>query len=262
VDIQVETQIFEQRLADYSQASGRAIGEVLVQQARLVAKNVIQRTPPFVSFSGMESFAVQRRAGEGAVRNDIESGFASIDRLPELITRSPRLKSQMEDAVKARDEGKIRDLMTVAKLPASRLIDAPTTRYHNVLRDRRGRVRRRKPFFWVTDRRALQRFVREKQKLVGRAKAGWGASARTLGVRGLPQWILRHPEQGRVVDRAGAAVNPYISMTNTVSYIGTIEQHVQMVPQAIRGQSIKMEAQIRAKLRGLWGKRGGLRQAA
>lgn len=263
MQIAVEVSNFERNAVAFAVAADRELVDVLTQEARLFAKNVIQRTPPFVSMSGLESFAVQRRAGEEAVKRDVERAFAPVDTLPEKFTRSPRLKRQMERAIEARDIDRVRGLFVVAKIPSSSLVQAPTEALHNSVRDRRGRVRRSRTSYYVMDGRALQRFVRQKQKLVGRAKAGWVAGARALQVRGLPQWIQRHPEQGIVIDqlRTDWSADPYITLRNTVSYIDTLERNVQMVPQALRGRSIAMEARVKAKMRGLWGRRARQRAA-
>lgn len=254
---------FEKNLAAFTAASGREVADVLQQQVKLFAEGVLHRTPPFGTFSGQESFGAQKRVGDAAVAGQIRTLFAPIDRIAGSLTKSPRLKTQFERAVETRDRAELEYLATrVLRRTSGSIIDRPTTALHNRWRDRRGRVRVRRPHFYVLGgKREIDAFVRLKQKQVGRAKAGWVAGALSVGARGIPLWISRHPQQGFASNRATAEIDPSITMRNPVPYIGALENQVHMTQQALRDRSTAMARQVEAKLRGLWGRRRGLRAA-
>lgn len=271
MDLAVELAEFERNFAQFLVLSEREVGEALAQQARLYVLNpragvgdVMHRTPPFDRFSGLEAFGVQRRVGIEAVKGQIESLFAPIEALTVSFTKSEKLRTQFQAAVDGGDLEQIEFLaVNVGKYPRSMLVPAPTKALHNRWRDRRGRVRVRRPKFYVTGgKRAIAGYVKQKQKNVGIAKAGFVAAARQLGARsGIPQWIAGQKNLGAVADERERGIDPFITIRNTVPYIGALESQVHMSVQALRDRHQALKRQCEANLSGLWGRRSRRRAA-
>ena len=96
----------------------------------------------------------------------------------------------------------------------------------------------------VTKENALAKYFKEKKGNVGIAKSGWAVCAGILGgFRGIPKWVYRHTGGGRVVDnsavRAGLFSKPFISMTNTIPWIGNVISK-STIQRSIDIQVIKM----------------------
>jgi hypothetical protein len=73
----------------------------------------------------------------------------------------------------------------------------------------------------------LTKYFKEKRGNVGIAKSGWAVCAGLLGgFKGIPKWVYRHTDSGRVNDQSGKGLGivskPFIQMTNTIPWINAV----------------------------------------
>lgn len=258
----VDLTSFEAALVDYAAATGRECAEVVTDQARLFTRDVMKATPPFETFGNFdESWAAQRRAGLGAIEGDIRRGFQAFEELS--LFESPRnaeLGANFRKAVRGNKPEAARAILKNARIldiKPDRIVAQPTPERHNRLRNQRGRVYTRLPYpFWTLLSRPVDRFVRDKQKLVGRLKAGWLAAAIQLGVKGIPQWIQSQRAEGSIGPLPRYRDNdPRILIVNTVPYVGFQNQEHRFVALALKERTGSMRRALEARTAGLWGKR-------
>lgn len=246
---------FAATLRRFADAAGRDAGDVVRDQARLFAQDVLRLTPPFKSWGVKESLAEQRKVGLRRVEIDVRGAFSAADKHSLATAQEPDLREWFERALRAKDYFGLEQLTRRTRttlISTSEILKAPTEAKHNEQRGSRGRVRRSafKNPHWVVKDAAIAKFVRKKQKLVGRAKGGWAVGAVSLGVS-VPAWIKRHG-QGRFIDASKALTEPFVEFTNSVSYIGTLNKEGRIVREGLNRRRTAMERQIRAKLEGRW----------
>lgn len=259
----------ELRLRNYNEAmvrfaaeTGRSIGDVLRQQARLCLRTIIKLTPPFQGLNdSAESFNDQRRVGLNAVEKQIGHAFKSIEGLSMVkAPRNSRLGANLQTALIKGDTQALSVILTTAGVQdvnPDDIIPAVTDSLHNRVRNRRGRIpfsKNHKGLYWVIHKTGVTDFIAKKQKLVGKLKGGWAAAAAAFKVT-LPQWIRAHAS-GNVVDNSDKVLNPQIRMVNTVSYANAADQDIRSVSIAFYNQTGKLERQMEAKLNGAWSHSG------
>lgn len=258
MDLSVEaaTREWGRRVEEFARATGREDGEVLREQVRLVASGMVKLTPPFKSLSQAESFGEQRRLGLAAVEGQVRAAFVPLSGVAEKL-RSESLRSGLAAAMERGSDSGVRAILAAAKLPAQNLVSAPTAALHNAVRNSQGRVRRR-GLAWVVmgpERAAgaaIARFVREKQKLVGKAKGGWMALVDAVQARGIPGWVRGQAQRGAVDDRLRQERNPQLVARNTVSYVARLDASARFVRIALRNAGARLERQLLAKKLGRW----------
>ena len=228
----------QKRMQKYQDITGKQIAATMRRGARLLAVNLAYSTPPY----GKTPDSL--KLGEIAVQNDILRAYMPA---APIKTKHPRDKESLRQIVKrviVRDY-KLRDAIISAidmanriknrRKPQNRItsksralglsdlrvllgqaegfkklmVDQGVDRsIHSRIRNSYGRVSKK----WQTrtvvyQSRDLEKFVAEKQKLVGMSKAGWAAAALQVNadvkdaLSGLPAWVKRH------VGRVAASVN-------------------------------------------------------
>lgn len=207
----------ERMMRDFARIVGRTMQEEMVATARLVAVSLAASTQPY----GKTNAA--RAAGEGAVARDVRKVFSSPSTVYEEI------KGDDEDSARRfwraftrRDHSGMRDEMTAASIDLE-IVAAPDRSMHEAARGRRGRVKGR-PRQMVTQGGAIQKYIKERQKMVGFAKAGWAAAADDCGGhRGIPAWASgRHPSAPGAAQVIQSEIHPSVILKNDVSYVNEI----------------------------------------
>lgn len=167
------------------------VKKLIQDQARLFVRDAIKLTPPFGGHAISESFSVQRKVGEKAVARDVGRVFKSKASLKILANpKNPILAAALAKAIQKKDKPAVEAILSNIGTKLSVLVQ-PDESTHRARRGARGRVRKGQSYL-VLDERALKRYTKEKVSHVGKAKAGWLASARALNVPGIPAWITRH----------------------------------------------------------------------
>jgi hypothetical protein len=236
------------RLAD---ETNRDFGDVVRQNARLVAVNFAFQTQPF----GDGDKA--RQQGIEAVRRDI----SNVYRTPEIIFTQIQKQmkngkggpAQADRAARAFYGAVMKGNSAIAQqiLRSLNIFDSGAAigkfdkgAAHQQRRNRRGRVGSRRASLIVTNPKQLAAYVRKIENRVGFGKSGWAAAARDLGsTRGIPGWVTRKRGPGGARDQTRSTNNPHVVIHNDVTYIDQILTASQMA-EALRIQREKMVKMI------------------
>lgn len=246
----VRKEEFGRQLERISMVTGREIGTVIRQEAKLFVKDVLKLTPPFGTAPSTESLNAQKKVGERAVERDIRRVFSTLD-LTKI--RSPKIKHDLERLVRKGDLEGVRRVLRAMGIPARDVLREADPKLHEGQRDRRGRIQSRKNI-WVVKDGSVKRYVREKQKHVGKAKSGWLMAARALGVS-VTNWISRHSGAGVFVDRTRDRKKPMVRVGNAVDFIQGSGAELQIVKRALQNRVRNMKAKIERVLRSGWRRR-------
>lgn len=225
--------------------------KLLRREVKLMVKEVSKFTPPFSSATSQESFAAQRKVGENATARDITKVFRPLapknpERFgnhykPLRIFQNP--DKNMQALLKSRKPQAIENFLSKIGIKAQ-VFKKVNPHMHENMRDRRGRVNRKKYLAnYILQESSWNGYVRKKLKQVGSAKSGWAAAARGAGVS-LSNWITRHKGQGEWKDETGNhRMFQRIIFGNKVPWIQATGAALRIMERAFRnrGRNIRRE---------------------
>lgn len=254
--VQIDNQKMLEKMKVYQEVTGKQIAATMRRGARLLAVNLAYSTPPF----GKNSESLKQ--GEIAVQNDLLRAYmpaAPID------TKHPKKKESLRDVVRrvVVVDFKLRDAILAAidqgnrisnqRKPQKRITkksralgladlrvllhqatgfnrlnvdETVDPSIHKRIRNNYGRVAKG----WRTQNvvyksKDLEKYIKEKQKLVGLTKAAWAACAVKVkadvqnSLRGIPSWVKRHLDKvsADVIDKADGG-NPDIKLVSKLPW--------------------------------------------
>jgi hypothetical protein len=210
----ISTERLQKKMRQYERIVGQEMPMIVKRQARLLCVELGKQTQPF----GNGSKAKEQ--GEGAVKTDVNSLFIALNDFWWDKSR--------EDGAKFlfRKDGQA--VMANAATVAASL--SQMAEHHRKNRNRHsGRARKiRVDKQAFAEEAKLKSFIKQLQKSVGMAKAGWAKCAQLIGVtgnplRGFPAWVKRHVSKadGRIVDRSKGR-NPTVKITNKIGYVSKV----------------------------------------
>lgn len=242
----------------------RTPAQVLRAQARLMAVNLAFQTQPF---GGSKAVGGQqdsgKNQGEGAVSRDIRKVIkTAADVFKDVEKQAINAGRIFYAMVKRGDYGKARELLVRLRVPGllQAQIGPMSSAYHKQAQHpipSRTRISRRQEPLLITDQVAqVKSYIKEVQKRVGIAKAGWASCAQQLGgTRGrmatnvagveqqaVPAWVKRHVGgrgQGTVIDQSDNFLKGRINMVNQVPWVSNCLSD-QQAQKAIDIQAEKM----------------------
>lgn len=204
----------------FAETTGKNISEEIIRTARLVAVSVAYSTQPYGKSKAVKDTSELR------VERDIRRVFATPSSVFSQLGKKAdgNTANQFWEAYTARDEARMKEIMDNESLGLT-ILRAPQKSIHQERRNNRGQVSSGVPLHLITDTRALDRYILQRQRMVGFAKSGWAAAADACGGhRGIPQWASsRHKGRaagGAVITRD--EVYPKVILFNNVSYIGQV----------------------------------------
>lgn len=243
LDIKIETARLNAAFAAYAKATGKAFGVVVLQNARLIAWNLAHNTQPY----GMT--LAEKKTGETAVARDIGNVFTSASAIYGLIRQeNEKLARAWFALVKQGAYGKAEKLLrdhTKLRDRNAPIFAPLDPGLHQQARSSGGRVSRQRVAQIVPDAKEIKNYIRDIQKRVGFAKAGWITAGSQLGkVTRVPAWITRSVGKapGSAADRT-TGIDPHVTLTNNVRYISAVLPAAQ-VAAALAIQREKMLAHI------------------
>lgn len=228
--------------------TGQTIYEQGREQMRNFVSDAMALTPPFGKKPLVESSKSQHTIGIKAVRRDItQRGFRPLtdlrlySGLARGKTKSGRAKKEYSDlgkqvrkAVKKKDWHLAEELLRQGKIRTTGVIQEPTKQLKNQLRDKAGRIQRRRSYLTATSGAKNKAFSKLHEAKSGLAKSGWAKAMRVLLVgtgdknkarmRFLP-WISGKSGMGNYVETRGNG-NFSSTVTNGVSYIQHAEPRI------------------------------------
>jgi hypothetical protein len=211
----------------FADITGASLSEEIIRTARLVAVSVAHSTQPY----GKD--AATKETGERRVKNDIARVFTTPSAVFGVIEKKSGegAAKRFWSAHKAGDNAAMKQIMDRESLGLA-IIPKPEKSIHQARRSKSsGRVTSKHPSHMVTDTRARDRYIAERQKKVGFAKSGWATAADACGGhRGIPQWASsRHKGRapgGAIIERD--SVHPRVVLFNNVSYIDQVSDFSQI----------------------------------
>jgi hypothetical protein len=220
----VETAVFTQKIQEYQRLTGKAMGEVVREQARLLADSLTKLTYP-----------ASASVGKKRVEIDINRVYLKNSWFEDKFQfRNKKLGERVIDAVRSRNEANVETIFSKsAKLRLIRVepFDKGT---HARLR-RNGRIRVPDPRSMpLTQQGKVAALVNEKKKQVGTAKAGWAQCAAALG-KSVPGWLAK-AGTGAIIDNSTGA-DPSITLINKVGYFSRLNDKANIVSRAMQGRA-------------------------
>jgi hypothetical protein len=224
-------------LGRYSAATSKSLKDVVKSEARLLAVDLVNFTPPLLAKSKNEFRRAapqeQRQQGEKAVAMDINRMFQPLDSID--VIRNSRTKrltnafTQLLDAKQYKAVGELLWQMGVLPFKAA-ILETVDKALHRKFRTARGRVGKRVKNPWlVMDAQSIPKYIKAQQKKVGRAKSGWAATLRGLGLS-VPGWINKGGAGSFSVKDTSLSVE--YTMQNSVNYAQ--KHYDNIVTRAIR----------------------------
>lgn len=256
-----------QALVQWSAVTQRPMGELLREEMGLVVQRLMQAMPPYVSFL-QTSFAGQAKVGKAAVARDIgKVYFSASSFFGELRARADEglakrwygafSRGEYGEAAAMLERSKVAD---VGRISRAEMGGALNREHHRRLRDRRGRVNTRIPQ-QVVKKQERARYIREKQKLVMFAKAGWLPAANRFRSKGIPQAVRKHggAAPGAALDYGSRAVNPEVIARNFVSYAGRLVREGNLIRRVLVTREEVIVRKVAALVEKGWRPKGGRR---
>ncbi len=213
---------FEDSLRKISTLTGRALQEILKQQAGLIARDAMRLTPPFGKAPLKESMASQRKLGEKAVEKDVSLAFKPLKDY-RIVGREwhfehGNLGVQISKAVRKQDFALAEALLEKIGIKPLAIVKDATLALHQ---QKGGRNHRFKgPAYRVANERSIARLTRQIKSQVGEAKSGWMKAIRMYErAEKVPNWITRHGERGGIADEQASTDKPSVTVGNSIDYV-------------------------------------------
>lgn len=212
---------FRSAIARIAELQKKTLREVILDQAALFIRDGIKLVPPFGKVPLKESATTQKRAGETATKRDVGRVFRTLD--PDKT--DVRMVTAFRKVAAKRGPLAAEALLRRFRFKqVAGVTDAPNEELHNASRNHMGRVSRKQPRWYTWKDSALTRFKKAKEKLVGRAKAGFlYALAMVDSLRGKPtfkppSWVARHRGEPGSFSSMGSDDKFGVTVSNDVGF--------------------------------------------
>jgi len=242
------------QLADLTK---KDFGELLRQEARLLAVELAKYTQPF----GFDPKS--KSQGEGAIKRDLFGGKQRVGifvMLADSIIDQALATGVYQGANVRLFVNKNGDVYGADKndfwpnATMSQLASYHAEQFKNGVMSSAGSYTRdvgRWKFFTkkVIRQSTGEKYYNQLIKHVGFAKAGWSVCAAQLGgTRGIPQWVTRHRKApGRVEDNSNDPAKPSITLKNEIDFTRQVLSQAAEA-KAVRDRVIKLEARVQAAI--------------
>lgn len=233
IQVAIDYADFSNSLNYFQRQTQKGMGEVIKQQAILLAKRIVDFTYP-VKSKGSSAL----NTGKNAVERDIKRVYLRNDWWEDKFNfKNQKIDERIKKLVKSK---KGYDLDAIFK-NSNRLskihIETFDESKHKFAR-REGKVNYHHPYSYpLYEQTKINKYVADKKKEVGTAKSGFGHCIALLG--GNPAAWINKP-LGKVEDQSGLTENPYIIMTNQVSFFGAMDSKYNIISRALQTRSRDM----------------------
>jgi len=195
--------------------TGTDLGKLIKDEAKLLVRDCIKLTPPTTGGAGIlkENLKKQEQSGKNAIVRDIRRIVKDVKDLD--MYKNEKVKSWLNRAFKNHDWKLVLDIVGGGEGAGMQVPD----NIHEQYRNKRGRVQRVVPKFWIKDtpaRKKLLTYAKKVFERIGKAKAGWLPAARRLKLakRHYIKFISRHSGKGMVSDNTKGTQNPFVIVAN------------------------------------------------
>ena len=195
--------------------TGTDLGKLIKDEAKLLVRDCIKLTPPTTGGAGIlkENLKKQEQSGKNAIVRDIRRIVKDVQDLD--MYKNEKVKRWLNRAFKNHDWNLVLDIVGGGDGAGMQVPD----NIHEQYRNKRGRVQRVVPKFWIKDtgkRKKLMTYASKVFERIGKAKAGWLPAARRLKLakRHYIKFISRHSGKGMVADNTKRTQNPFVIVAN------------------------------------------------
>jgi hypothetical protein len=224
---------FRNELGLIAQISGRALADVILQQAALFTKDASGFTPPFGKAPSTESGGDKKKIGNKAVKRDIERAFSSVQNLRvyqpvgEGAPFNKAFTDSLRRAVRRKDTRLVSDLLGRAstKFAGRKVAESPSVELHNSMRNARGGVTKTRSIFILRAQSAINSFASRIQTHVGLGKAGWNEPLNKLAVKP-PAWVQKQTRSVGIFKQEGGDT-PSVTVGNAVPFVQSSASRIE-----------------------------------
>ena len=217
----LDTTEWETAVNQLVKLTGIDLGKLIKDEAKLLVRDCIKLTPPTTGGAGIlkENLKKQEQSGKNAILRDIRRIVKDVKDLD--MYKNEKVKSWLNRAFKNHDWNLVLDIVGGGDGAGMQVPE----KIHEQYRNKRGRMQRVVPKFWIKDtpaRKKLLTYAKKVFERVGKAKAGWLPAARRLKLakRHYIKFISRHNGKGMVADNTKGTQNPFVIVAN-------LEAHAQ-----------------------------------
>lgn len=229
ISVNFDTQRFQRDMNELMVVGALSSSAVVTRTARQVVRNAFRLTPPTGRGGMTQSPGKQKKLGEAAVRRDIATrAFPLLSKL-KVMQEDNDFSQDIGRLVARGDYKRVASIFENIGFRISGVVARPARGLHNRLR-KKGRVSVKVRPYLVAREGNVDPFVKEVQKDVGKAKAGWVRAMVALKLP-VPGWVSRHPMPGSfrgIVNKS----NPSIEFTNQVDYIQAAGRELKIMESA------------------------------
>lgn len=282
--VHVDSAGFSRQLNEYAAASGKSILEAFKYQCILLARELIQRTPPFsgksivrmldarkANLSNAESDVATLTAlnvGKRRVEKDIRKviwGYkdGAVNRGGTSQSWSSQQMCEGKHAIRlfAKKDGTVYGVDQASFIQNADVSTLQTA--HFKARGKRGRVtsagsRTRDVGRWkwidatVTQEESVKAYIKERQWFVGQGKGGWLASAIACGAKKTGGWIGKHVYAGTAIPHFENPYKPSITFVNKSSWARGGDPD-RIIEKSLAGRAKAMAGDVARILKEKWG---------
>jgi hypothetical protein len=225
--VTIEDLILREALQNYKRLTGKAIKDVLIEQAKLLAQRLMKLTFPY-----------SKAQGNKRVQIDIGRVYLRNQWFEETFTfKNQRMQDRVKNLVLAKNVADLEIIFNNSPKLRQLHIEPFDPARHAAAR-RNGRVNYPRPWsFPLTEQNKVNQYITAKTKQVGYAKSGWAKCVSLLG-GSIPGWLNK--DAGAIVNESDAAEKPYITLINTVDYFEKLDSKGNIVNRALEGRAIDM----------------------
>jgi len=252
---------FDVDLADFGRqiqllanATRRTLRDTVLDQSRLLVRDLIKTTPPHGTRPIQEDWTFQRHKGEKAIALDIRRLFQPLNTIRAVMYptgmshhgRNAR-RLYLQYLADRGDWHGISESLFAMHVTGDRVnivgaITRASYREEWSRYQKRGRIPKGVVNSMVWDAGSVTLVTREVCLMVGFAKGGWLKAANALHVQRLPAWVTRHEgAPGSFEDLTEDTDKPSFTMTNDVAYIAYLNAGGRLVNRAMRNRQRAME---------------------
>ena len=244
--IKFDTLRFRTRLSEYVKVLKLNGAKAIEKQSKLLVRDLINATPPFNTRRGVfgRSFG-GLKTGKAAVARDVRKAFAPASTAKMLRSLPARSQKLARSYVR---RGEFEKLQTMLQRMGGNsgstqreYRESATVALHNKRRDRTGRVRKGLPIL-VKNAASINTLIKLKPSHVGTWKSAWMPAAKSLGVKGIPQWISTKNGKGGIVKKL-KTFNPMISLINAER--GETGRDLQIAKAALQNRDRSMANEMK-----------------
>lgn len=268
VSYEVDFTEFNHTFQEYAKYMEKELPDVVRQQTGLLAHMLMQLTPPMLAGGGQGLTKDARLGGERRVETDIRKVFRPIremnilhqiadgdmddleykkrqiarhiknDRLRELV-----LAFRATELKKRQLRNYLQRQIALAEKP--NVVDLASRDLHDASK-RSGRVPDGVKPIYVRNPKTIDKYIKERQRSVGRLKAGWYFAANKIKVsKYTPVWVTRQlASLGTGEDKTQNTFNPQMVLTNYIADRDRMSTKFGSVQKAVNIQEKNMRAVI------------------